>query len=191
MPRPREDMEIRDLYSHSSGNGSSGGIRLWGVIALEVGDAVTMEDLQGVQIPYYDSIPANFKDFILYLEDFAEKVVGDMRHVIADTWACPTFPHCLASELTLDLRDQFREKRISAEEECLVWLEQEEKVDARNLKLDNVWSIPLNLECGELRLRDWRKYLRKYREPLKQVEDWSDSSEIRHLLRGVLPAYWR
>ena len=28
-PRPREDMEIRGVYSHSLGNGSSGDIRLW------------------------------------------------------------------------------------------------------------------------------------------------------------------
>ena len=32
-PRPREDVEIRGAYSHSLGNGSSGGIRLGGVEA--------------------------------------------------------------------------------------------------------------------------------------------------------------
>ena len=47
-PRPREDMEIRGVYSHSPGNGSSGAIRLEGVIASDVGDAVGLEDLQGV-----------------------------------------------------------------------------------------------------------------------------------------------
>ena len=26
---------------------------------------------------------------------------------------------------------------------------------------------------------------------MKQVEDWSESSEIRHLLRDVLPSYWK
>ena len=40
-------------------------------------------------------------------------------------------------------------------------------------------------------MRDRRRYLRKYRRLLKQVEDWSESSEIRHLLRDVLPSYWK
>ena len=44
-PRPREDMEIRGVYSHFPGTGSSGGIRLVGVIALDVGDAVMLEAL--------------------------------------------------------------------------------------------------------------------------------------------------
>ena len=97
----------------------------------------------------------------------------------------------LASELEADLRDQIREKKISTEEQCLDWLEQEEKVDAPNQTLDNLRSIPLNLERGELPLRHWRRYLRSYRRLLKQVEDWSESSEICHLLRDVLPSYWR
>ena len=40
-------------------------------------------------------------------------------------------------------------------------------------------------------MRDWRRYLRKYRRFLKQVEDWSESSKIRHPLRNVLPSYWK
>ena len=97
----------------------------------------------------------------------------------------------MASELKADLREQIREKRISTEGQCLDWLEQEERVDAPNQKLDNLWSIPLNLERAELRLRDRRRYLRKYGRLLKQVEDWSESSEIRHFLRDVLPLYWK
>ena len=190
-PRPREDMEIRGVYSHSPGNGSSGGIRLGGVIASDVGDAVRLEDLRGVKIPYYDANPANLDDLILDWEDFAEEVVGEMRQDARDKWACRTFPHRLGSELKADLRDQIREKRISTEEQCVDWLEQEEGVDAPNQKLDDLWSIPLNFERGELRLRDWRRYLRKYRRLLKQVEDWSESSEIGHLLRDVLPSYWK
>ena len=190
-PRPHEDMEIRGVYSHSPGNGSSGGIRLGGVIASDVGDAVRLEDLRRVKIPYYDANPANLDDFILDWEDFAEEVVGEMRQDARDKWACRTFPHRLASELKVDLRDQIREKRISTEEQCLDWLEQEERVDSPNQKLEDFLSIPLNLERGELRLRDWRRYHRKYRRLLKQVEDWSKSSEIRHLLRDVLPSYWR
>ena len=69
-PRPREDMEIRRVYSHSPGNGSSGGLCLGGVIASDVGDAVRLEDLWGVKIPYYDADPANLDDFILDCEDF-------------------------------------------------------------------------------------------------------------------------
>ena len=48
-PRPCEDMEIRGVYSHSPGNGSLGGIRLGGVIASDVGDAVRLKDLRGCE----------------------------------------------------------------------------------------------------------------------------------------------
>ena len=191
VPQPREDMEIRCVYSHSPGNGSSGGICVGGVIASDVGDAVRLQDLRGVKIPYHDANPANVDDFILDWEDFAEEVVGEMQQNARDKWACCTFPHCLASELKADLRDQIREKRISTEEQCLDWLELEERVDAPNQKLKDLWSIPLNLEHGELRLRDWRRYLRKHRRLLKQVQDWSESREIRHLLRDALPSYWK
>ena len=64
-PGPCEDMEIRGVYSHSPSNGSSGRIRLRGVNALDVGDAVRLEDVQAVKIPYYDANPANLQNFIL------------------------------------------------------------------------------------------------------------------------------
>ena len=60
-------------------------------------------------------------------------------------------PHRLASELKADLRDQIGEKRISTEEHCLDWLEQEERADAPHQTLDYLWSIPLNLERAERR----------------------------------------
>ena len=63
-PRPRDYMEIRGVYSHSPGNGSSGGIRLGGVIASDVEDAVRLEDLRAVKIPYYNDKSANIVDFI-------------------------------------------------------------------------------------------------------------------------------
>ena len=190
-PRPREDREIRGVHSHSPSNGSSGGIGLGVVIASDVGDAVRLDDLRGVKISYYDANPANLDDFILDWEDLAEEVVGEMRQDARSTWACRTFPHCLASELTADLPDQIRDKRIITEEQCLDWLEQEERFDAQNQKLDDLPSIPFILEHGEQRFRDWRSYLRKYCWLLKQVEDWSESSEICHLLRDVLPSYWK
>ena len=144
-----------------------------------------------MKIPYYDAHPANLDDFLLDGENFAEEVVGDMRQEFRDKWACRTFSHRLASELKADLLDQIWEKRISTEEQCLEWLEQEERFDAPNQKLDELWSIPLKLERGELRLRDWRRYLGTYCRLLKQVEDWAESSEICHLLCNVLPLYWK
>ena len=89
---PREDMQIREVYSHSPGNGCSGSIRLGGVIASDVGDAVHIEDLRSVKIPHYDANPANFEYFILHCEDFAEEVVGEMRFGsdARDKWACRT-----------------------------------------------------------------------------------------------------
>ena len=137
-----------------------------------------------MKIPHYNANPANLDDFILDWEDFAEEVVGEMRFGsdARDKWACRTFPHRLAPELKADLRDTIGEKGIRTEEQCLDWLEQEERLDTRNGKLDDLWAIPLNLERGELRLREWRIYLEKYRRLLKQVEDWSEPGEIGHLL---------
>ena len=92
-PLQREDMEIRGVYSYSPGNGSSEGIRLGGVIASDVGDAVRLGELGGVKIPYYNANPANLNDLILDCEDFAQEFVGDMRQEVRDKWACRTFPH--------------------------------------------------------------------------------------------------
>ena len=97
--RPPEDMEIRGVYSHSPGNGISGGIRPGGAIASDVGDAVRLEDLRGVIMPYYDASHGNLDDFLLDCEDFAKEVLGEMRQDARDKWACRTFPYCLASEL--------------------------------------------------------------------------------------------
>ena len=62
--RPREDMEIRGVYCHSPGDGSLRAIRLGGVIASDVGEAVRIKDLRGVKIPYCDANLTNL-DFIL------------------------------------------------------------------------------------------------------------------------------
>ena len=128
---PREDMGIQGVYSHSPGNRSGGSVRLGGVIALDVGDAVRIEDIRGVKTPHYDANPANLDDFILDLEDFAEEVVGELRLGSDARYAsaCRAFPNLSAPELKADLRDAIREKRIRTEEQCLDWLEQEEGVD--------------------------------------------------------------
>ena len=64
-------------------------------------------------------------------------------------------------------------------------------MDAPNQKLEDLWSISLPLDRAELRVREWNRYLRKYRRCLKLVEDWNEASEIRHLLKDVLPGNWK
>ena len=64
-------------------------------------------------------------------------------------------------------------------------------MDAPNQKLEDLWSIPLPLERGELRVREWNWYIRKYRRSLKLVEDWNESSELQHLLKHVFPGHWK
>ena len=108
-----------------------------------------------------------------------------------EKWVCLTFPHRLAQDLKEELRDQIREGLIQTEQACLQWLEDEERVDGPNQKLEDLWSIPLPLERGELRVREWNWYIRKYRRSLKLVEDWNESSQIRHLLKDVLPGHWK
>ena len=160
-------------------------------MAGDVGDAIRIDDLRGIKIPYYDGNPSNLDDFILDWEDFAEEVVGEMRGAPRDKWVCRTFPHRLAQDLKEELRDQIREGFIRTEQACFQWLEDEERVDAPNQKLEDLWSIPLPLDRGELRVREWNRYLRKYRRCLKLVEDWNEASEIRHLLQDVLPGNWK
>ena len=188
-PWPREDIKTWDVYSRSRGNGSPGGSHLGVVIASYDGDALRIEDLRGVIIPYYNASAANLNNFILDSEDFAEEVVGDMRQGIRDNWACRTFPSLFASELGSDLSHRIRERRIGTEEQWLDELEQEETVEIPNKKIGDLWSIPLNVERRKLWLRDWRRHLPKYRWLLKEVKDWSQSREIRHLLRDVLQYY--
>ena len=62
-------------------------------------------------------------------------------------------------------------------------------MDTPNQKLEDLWSNLLQLERGELRVREWNWYIRKYRRSLKLVEDWNEASEIRHLLKDVLPGH--
>ena len=185
-PHSMEERDVRGVYTPATG-----GIRLGGVVAGDVGDAIRIDDLRGIKIPYYDGNPSNLDDFILDWEDFAEEVVGEMRGAPRDKWVCRTFPHRLAQDLKEELRDQIREGLIRTEQACLQWLENEERVDAPNQKLEHLWSIPLQLDRGELRVREWNRYLRKYRWSLKLVEDWNESSEIRHLLKNVLPGHWK
>ena len=178
-PHSMEERDVRGVYSHPP---ATGGIRLGGVVAGDVGDA---------KIPYYDGNPSNLDDFILDWEDFGEEVVGEMRGAPRDKWVCRTFPHRLAQDLKEELRDQIREELIHTEQACLQWLDDEERVDAPNQKLEDLWSIPLPLDRGELRVREWNRSLRKYRRSLKLVEDRNESSEIRHLLKDVLPGHWK
>ena len=187
-PHSMEERDVPGVYPHPP---ATGVIRLGGVVAGDVGDAIRIDDLRGIKIPYYDCNPSNLDDFILDWEDFAEKVVGEMWGAPRDKWVCRTFPHRLAQDLKEELRDQIREGLIRTEQACLQWLEDEERVDAPNQKLEDLWSIPLQLDRGELRVREWNRYLRKYRRSLRLVEDWNESSEIRHLLKDVLPGHWK
>ena len=186
-PHSMEERDVRGVYSHPP---ATGGIRLGGVVAADVGDAIRIDDLRGIKITYYDGNPSNLDDFILDWEDFAEEDVGEMKGAPRDKWVCRTFPHRLAQDLKEELRDQIREGLIRTEQACLQWLEDEERVDAPNQKLEDLWSIPLPLERGELRVREWNQYIRKYRRSLKLVEDWNEAREIRQLLKDVLPGHW-
>ena len=183
-----EERDVRGVYSHPP---ATGGIRLGGVVAADVGYAIRIDDLRGIKIPYYDGNPSNLDDLNLDWEDFAEEVVGEMKGAPRDKWVCRTFPNRLAQDLKEELRDQIREGLIQTEQACLQWLEDEEQVDAPNQKLEDLWSIPLPLERGELRVREWNRYIRKYRRSLKLVEDWNEASEIRHLLKDILPGHWK
>ena len=186
-PHSMEERDVRGVYSHPP---ATGGIRLGGVVAADVGDAIRIDDLRGIRIPYYDGNPSNLDGFILDWEDFAEEVVGEMKGAPRDEWVCRTFPHRLAQDLKEELRDQIRQGLIQTEQACLQWLEDEERVDAPTERLEDLWSIPLPLERRELRVREWNRYIRKYRRSLKLVEDWNEASEIRHLLKDVLPGHW-
>ena len=104
-PHSMEERDVRGVYSHPP---ATGGIRLGGVVAGDVRDAIRIDDLRGIKIPYYDGNPSNLDDFILDWEDFAEGVVGEMRGASRDKWVCRTFPHRLAQDLKEELRDQIR-----------------------------------------------------------------------------------
>ena len=108
-PHSMEQRDVRGVYSHPP---ATGGIRLSGVVAADVGDAIRIDDLRGINIPYYDGKPSDLDDCILDWEDFAEEVVGEMKGAPRDKWVCRTFPHRLAQDLKEELRDQIREGLI-------------------------------------------------------------------------------
>ena len=140
-PHSIEERDVQGVYSHPP---ATGGIRLGGVVAADVGDAIRINDLRGIKIPYYDGNPSKLDDFILDWENFAKEVVGEMKGAPRDKGVCPTFPHRLAQDLKEDLRDQIREGVIQTEQACLQWLEDEERVDAPTRS----WRI-----CGPFRCR--------------------------------------
>ena len=181
-----EERDVRGVYSHPP---ATGGIRLGRLVAADIGDTIRIDNLRGIKIPYYDGNPSHLDDFILDREDFAEEVIGEMKGAPRDRWVCRTFPHRLAQDLKEELRDQIREGLVQTDQACLQWLEDEEQMDAPNQKLEDLWYIPLPLERGELRVREWNRYIGKYRRRL--LEDWNESSEIRHLLKDVLPGHWK
>ena len=51
-PHSMEERDVRGVYSHPP---ATGGIRLGGVVAGDVGDAIRIDDLRGIKIPYYES----------------------------------------------------------------------------------------------------------------------------------------
>ena len=102
-PHSMEESYVRGVYSQPP---ATGGIRLGGVVAGDVGDAIRIDDLRGIKIPHYDGNPSNLDDFILDWEDFAEEVVGEVRGAPRDKWVYRTFPHRLAQDLEEELRDQ-------------------------------------------------------------------------------------
>ena len=135
-PHSMEERDVRGVYSHPP---ATGGIRLGGVVAADVGDAIRNRRPQGNQkILYGDGNPSNLDDFILDWEDFAQEVV-EMKGAPRDKWVCRTFPHRLAQDLKEELRDQIREGLIQTEQACLQWLEDEQRVDAPNQKLEDLW----------------------------------------------------
>ena len=111
-PHSMEERDVRGVYSHPP---AKGGIRLGGVVAAKVGDAIRIDDLRGIKIPYYDGNPSNLHYFILDWEDFAEEVVGEMKGAPRDKWVCRTFRDRLAQDLKEELRLQNREGVIQTE----------------------------------------------------------------------------
>ena len=97
--RPREDMEIRCVYSHSKGNGCSGGITLWGIKASNYADALRPEDLCGVIPSFHHAHPSNLNELILDWKIFAEEDVDEVQHEVRNKSACRTSPTRLASVL--------------------------------------------------------------------------------------------
>ena len=61
-PHSMEERDVRGVYSHPP---ATSGIRLGGVVAADVGDAIRIDDLRGIKILYYDGNPSNLDDFIL------------------------------------------------------------------------------------------------------------------------------
>ena len=124
-------VDICGIYGNAHGSATSG-IRLGGVGAADAGEAVRIEDVRGVRVPFYNGTPETLEHFLLDWEDFADEVMGSASEAQRDSWAPRTFPHRLHADLKADLRDKIRSGHVRGEVECVDSLDDEESVDAPN-----------------------------------------------------------
>ena len=77
-------------------------------MAGDVAEAVWIQDLRGLRVPFFNGTPETVEDFLLDWEDFAHEVTGNASQAQRDSWALWTFPRRLHADLKTDLRDKIR-----------------------------------------------------------------------------------
>ena len=111
-------VDIRGIYGNAHVSATSG-IRLGGVVAADAGQAVRIENLRGVRVPFYNGTPVTLKDFLLDWVGFTDLVMGSVTKRQRDSWALQTFPHRLHADMEADLRDKIRSGQLRGEVECV------------------------------------------------------------------------
>ena len=82
-----------------------------------------------------------------------------------------------------------KEGKIKTLKEAKKWLNEQERLDARQVATKRWRAIKLQPDGREIRLRDWRDFRGQYTLFCRNVEDWNEGDEQARLL-PMLPEAW-
>ena len=152
-------------------------------------DAAVWEDLKDIKPPMYDGNPLNLDRFLEKLDDWGVTVTEDMHPADADKYVFRRFRYRLPELLQELYFVATKEGKIKTLKEAKKWLNEQERVDARQVAAKRWKSIKLQHDGREIRLRDWRDFRGQYTLFRRNMEDWNEGDEQARLL-SMLPEPW-
>ena len=155
----------------------------------EAADAAVWEDLKDIKPPMYDGIPLNLDRSLEKLGDWGVTVTDDMDPADAEKYVFRRFWYRLPEVLQELYFVATKEGKIKTLKEAKKWLNEQERVDAPQVAAKRWWSIKLQHDGREIRLRDWQDFWGQYTLFRRNVEDWNEGDEQARLL-SMLPEAW-
>ena len=152
-------------------------------------DAAVWEDLKDIKPPTYDGNPLNLDRFLEKLDDWGVTVTEDMDPADAERCVFKRFRYRVPEVLQELYFVATKEGKIKTLKEAKKWLNEQERVDARQVAAKRWKAIKLEHDGREIRLRNWRDFRGQYTLFRRNVEDWNEGDEQARLL-FMLPEAW-